>query len=84
MAVMKPVWSCERKVAALINTFKDMSVKCIYRPSDHHLSAKLVPAFADRECHVVSTTDLHGRIFGFLDRSCYYFFQAASQLYSQG
>jgi hypothetical protein len=24
--------------------------------------------FADRGCHVVSVTDLHGRIFGFLDR----------------
>jgi hypothetical protein len=32
---------------------------------------------------VVSTTDPHGRILGFLDRNRYYFFQAAPQLYSQ-
>jgi hypothetical protein len=28
--------------------------------------------FADRECHVVSVTDLYGRILGFLDRSRYF------------
>jgi hypothetical protein len=27
------------------------------RPSDRRLSAKLVPTFADRGCHVVSVTD---------------------------
>jgi hypothetical protein len=31
-------------------------------PSDRRLSAKLVPSFADRRCHVVSVTDPHGRI----------------------
>jgi hypothetical protein len=40
--------------------------------------------FADRECHVVSVTNPYGRILGFLDRSRYYFFQAAPQLYSRG
>jgi hypothetical protein len=30
--------------------------------SDHRLSTKLVPTFADRGCHVVSTMDPHGRI----------------------
>jgi CBS-domain-containing membrane protein len=44
----------------------------LYRPSDLHLSAKLVPTFADRGCHVVKVTDPHGRILGFLDRSCYF------------
>jgi hypothetical protein len=39
----------------------------LYRASDRRLSAKLVPAFADRGCHVVSVTDPYGRIFGFLD-----------------
>jgi CBS-domain-containing membrane protein len=39
----------------------------LYRPSDRHLSAKLVPIFADRGCHVVSVTDFYGRILGFLD-----------------
>jgi hypothetical protein len=46
------------------------------------LSAKLVPTFADRGCRVVSATDPHGRILGFLDRSRYYFFKVAPQLYS--
>jgi hypothetical protein len=38
--------------------------------------------FADRECRVVSATDPDGRILGFIDRSRYYFFQVAPQLYS--
>jgi hypothetical protein len=48
------------------------------------LSAKLVPTFAHRECRVVSATDPHGRILGSLDRTSYYFFQVAPQLYSRG
>jgi hypothetical protein len=32
------------------------------------LSAKLVPTFADRGCHMVSVTDPYGRNLGFLDR----------------
>jgi high-affinity nickel permease len=32
------------------------------------LSAKLLPTFADRGCRVVSATDPHSRILGFLDR----------------
>jgi hypothetical protein len=40
----------------------------IPRPSDRRLSAKVVPTFADRGCRVVSATDPHGRILGFLDR----------------
>jgi hypothetical protein len=42
----------------------------LYRPSDHRLLAKLVSAFADKGCHVVSMTDPHGRILDFLDREC--------------
>jgi hypothetical protein len=38
---------------------------------------------ADRGCHVVSVTNPYGRILGFLDRSLYYFFQVAPQLYSR-
>jgi hypothetical protein len=41
----------------------------IYRPSDRRLSAKSLPTFADRGCHVVSVTDPYGRILCFLDRS---------------
>jgi hypothetical protein len=52
--------------------------------SDCRLSAKLVPTFADRGCHVVSVTDPPDHIFGFLDRSGYFFFQVAPQLYSRG
>jgi hypothetical protein len=44
------------------------SVSELYPPSDRRLSAKLVPTFADRGCHVVSVTDPYGRILGFLDR----------------
>jgi hypothetical protein len=39
----------------------------LYPPSDRRLSAKLVPTFADRGCHVVSVTEPYGRILGFLD-----------------
>jgi hypothetical protein len=35
-------------------------------------------------CHVVSSTDPHGRILGFLDQSRYCFFQVAPQLYPRG
>jgi hypothetical protein len=48
------------------------------------MSAKLVLTFADRGCCVVSSKDTHGRILGFLDRSRYYFFHVAPQLYSRG
>jgi hypothetical protein len=44
----------------------------LYRPSDRRLSAKWLPIFADKECHVVSVTDPYGRILGFLDRSRYF------------
>jgi hypothetical protein len=60
------------------------SAREICRQSDRYLSAKLVPTFADRGYHVVSVTDPYGRILGFLDRSCYFFFQVAPQLYSWG
>jgi hypothetical protein len=43
--------------------------------------AKLVPNFADRGCRVDSATDPHCRILDFLDRSRYYFFQEAPQLF---
>jgi hypothetical protein len=56
----------------------------LYRSSDRCLSAKLLLTAADRECHVVSVTDPYCRILGFLDRSRYFFFQVAPQLYSRG
>jgi hypothetical protein len=42
------------------------SVSELYRQSDPRLSAKLLPTIADRGCHVVSVTDPHGRILGFI------------------
>jgi hypothetical protein len=59
------------------------SASKLYRPSDRRLSAKLVSTFADRGCHVVSAKDPYGRNLGFLDRTRYFFFQAARQLYSR-
>jgi hypothetical protein len=37
----------------------------LYRPSDRLLSAKLVPIFTDKGCHVVSVTDPRCCILGF-------------------
>jgi hypothetical protein len=48
------------------------------------VGSKLVPTFAGRRCRVGSTVEPHGRILGFLDRSRFYFFQVALQLYSWG
>jgi hypothetical protein len=56
----------------------------LYPPSDRRMSTKLVPTFADTGWHVVSVTDPCGRILGFLDRSRYFIFQVAPQLYSRG
>jgi hypothetical protein len=52
-------------------------------PSDCHLSAKLVPTFCGYWVHVISATGPYGRILDFLDRSRYFFFQVAPQLYSR-
>jgi hypothetical protein len=59
------------------------SARELYRPSDRLFSAKLVPTFPVRGCHVVSVTDPYGHNLGFLDRSRYFFFQVAPQLYSR-
>jgi hypothetical protein len=48
------------------------STSKLYRPSDRRLSAKLLPTFADRGCHVVNVTDPYSRILGFIDRSRYF------------
>jgi hypothetical protein len=44
----------------------------LYRPSDRRLSAKWLPTFADRGCHVVSVTDPYGHILRFLDNNRYF------------
>jgi hypothetical protein len=61
-----------------------VSEREICRPSDRRLSAKLVPTFVDRLCHVVSVTDRYGRNLGFLDRNRYFFFQVALLLRKPG
>jgi hypothetical protein len=43
-----------------------------------------MPTFADKGCRVVSAADPYGRILGCLDRSRYFFFLVAPQLYSRG
>jgi hypothetical protein len=65
------------------NTPWPESANELYRPSDRRFLAKLVPTLADMGCHVASVTGPYGRILGFLDRSLYFFFQAAPQLYSR-
>jgi hypothetical protein len=56
----------------------------LYRPSERRLTAKSVPTSEDKGCSVVSVTDPYGLNLGFLDRSSYFFFQVAPQLYSRG
>jgi hypothetical protein len=74
-------------------TFQDIQLKNppwpesaseLDRPSDRRFSTKLVPTFTDKRCHVVSVTNPYGRNLHFLDRSRYFFFQVAPQLYSRG
>jgi hypothetical protein len=60
------------------------STSHLYRSSDRHFSEKLVPTLCDRGCRMVSTTDPYGRMLSFLDRSRYFFFEVAPQLYSRG
>jgi hypothetical protein len=59
-----------------------LSASELYRLSNRSLSAKSVPTFVDRGCHVVSATDSYSRILDFLGQSRYYFFQVAPQLHS--
>jgi hypothetical protein len=49
-------------------------------PCDRRLSAKWLPTFTDRGCHVVGVTDPFGCILGFLDRNRYF----SIKLYSRG
>jgi hypothetical protein len=70
------------------NSFKQAplpeSANELYRPSDRRLLAKLVLTFADSGRHVVSVMNPCCRILGFLNKSRYFFFQAAPQFYSRG
>jgi CBS-domain-containing membrane protein len=88
VASSAPAWAeqippTRSRIAVNKQTPRPEFVSELFRPSDRGLSAKLVPTFADRGCHVVSVTDPYGRILGFLDRSRYFFFQVAPQWYSR-
>jgi hypothetical protein len=52
--------------------------------ADRATAACWFQLFAVRVCHVVSVTDPYGHILVFLDRSHYFFFRVATQLYSRG
>jgi hypothetical protein len=69
-------------VVVLIGKHKQTDQRGLSPQANYTDRAKLVPTFADSGCRVVSTTDPHDRILGFLDRSRYCFFQVAPQLYS--
>jgi CBS-domain-containing membrane protein len=64
----------------VFKTLRGLSPRANY--TDLVTATKLLPTFADRGCCVVSVMDSHGRIFGFLDQSLYYFFQVAPQFYT--
>jgi hypothetical protein len=65
---------CRPNVDNIKKTPWSESASELYRLSDRRLSAKWLPTFADRGCHVVSVTDPYGRILGFLNKSLYFFF----------
>jgi hypothetical protein len=61
-----------------------LSPRANYTDRATPLVGKVSDNFEDRECRLVSVTDPYGHILGFLDRSCYFFFQVVFQLYSRG
>jgi hypothetical protein len=56
------------RIQTKIRTPWNESASELCRPSDHRLSAKSVPTFVDRGCHVVRVMDPYGRNLSFLDR----------------
>jgi hypothetical protein len=65
----------------------ERTARCVTWPesaSDHHLSAKLVSISADRGMSRGQRDGPYCCILAFLDRSSYFFFQVAPQLYSRG
>jgi hypothetical protein len=56
----------------------------LYRPSDRRLSAKWLPTFADRGCHVVSVDGSLRPYSRFSRQEPLLFYQVAPQLYSRG
>jgi hypothetical protein len=77
-----------RKISETLNIICTDSIFCHLKlrgltpqaKYNRSMSAKLVPTFCGQR---VSRGHPHVRILGFLDRSRYYFFQVAPQLYSR-
>jgi hypothetical protein len=74
------IWGIYNKQRKQHQTPWPESTNELYRLIDHRLSAKLVPIFADRGCHVVSVTDPYGRSLGFIDRSRCFFLTSSSSV----
>jgi hypothetical protein len=71
-----------QSAARLVMTFGEDSTKlCDLRPRAKYTDRANAVCRRNRECHVVNVTDPYGHIIGFLDRSRYFFFQVAPQLY---
>jgi hypothetical protein len=68
--VLRPAGSSVRKLKAINSMVwvRERTIPTEWPP----LVGEWLPTFADRGCHVVSVTDLYGRILGFLDRSRYF------------
>jgi hypothetical protein len=71
LSVLSPSAFWERGQHNKKQTSWPESASELYRP-------KLVPNLEDRRCRVVSATDSHGRILGFLDWSRYFFLSGSS------
>jgi hypothetical protein len=67
-----------------VNNKEELSLALVHEQTMQTCRATLVPTFADKGYRVASATDPYSRILGFLDRSRYFFFQVAPQLYSRG
>jgi hypothetical protein len=63
-------WHCTHFWSLKLTLWPE-SASGLYWQRDRHLSAKLVPTFVDRGCHVVSVTDPYSRILAFLDQKSY-------------
>jgi hypothetical protein len=64
-----------RYMVLILNTPWPEFASELHLQSDLRLSAKLVPTFADRGCHVFSAMDPYGRILDFLDQSATFYFK---------
>jgi hypothetical protein len=79
LTVMFPVLTILKK-----QTPWSESASELYRPSDRRLSAKWLPTFAARGCHVVSVTGSLRPYSRFSRQDPLLFYQVSPQLYSRG